>query len=154
MLGQQRFEIHIAYPVAVGQHKGFLSNVLPHALDPPAGLGIQPRIHQRHPPGLRHILMNRHLIFRGKIKGYIGSVKVIVREILLDDMSLIAAADHKIVEPEAGIILHDMPQNRLFSNGNHGLGFQMTLLADAGAQAAGQDYNLHASPPSIKWATF
>ena len=153
MLGQQGVQVHIADPVAVGQHKGFISNILLHALDPPAGLGVQARVHQRHPPGLRNILMDGHVVLGGEIKGHIGPVEVVVCKILLDEMALVAAADDEVMEAKAGVIFHNVPQDGLFANSDHGLGFQMALLADAGAQAAGQDRNLHLLSPSSKYAT-
>jgi hypothetical protein len=78
--------------------------------------------------------MDRHAVFIGKIKRYIGPVQVVVREIFLDDMPLIPAADHEIMEPEAGVIFHDVPKDWLLANGNHRLGFEIAFLADTGTQ--------------------
>ena len=72
-------------------------------------------------------------------------MQIIIRELLLDHMPLLAAADNEIMKSKVGIILHDMPQNGLIADLDHGFRLKVTLLADAGAQAARQNNNLHLS---------
>ena len=74
-------------------------------------------------------------------------MEVIVREPLLDHMLLIAAADHKLMKSVGGIHFHDMPQDRLFPDLDHWLGFQMALLADSCTKSSCQNYNFHKCSP-------
>ena len=152
MLLQQSIQIHIAYSVAIGKTERLVTDIFFHALDPPAGLGMQPSVNQCNPPGLGHIAVDNHLVFRGKIKCHIGAVEVIICEIFFDDIALISTADYKVLKPKHGVVLHDMPQNRLVPNSNHGLGFQMALLTDTGTQSACQNHNFH-EEPSFYWGS-
>ena len=51
-------------------------------------------------------------------------------------MTLVAAADNEIMKAKAGVIFHDVPQDGLIPNFNHGLGLQVALFADAAPKAA------------------
>jgi hypothetical protein len=87
--------------------------------------------------------MDSHPIPSGKVEGNVRVVHIIIGKILLDDIPLVAAADHKVMKAEAGIDFHNMPQNGLLANADHGLRLQMALLADASAQAASQNHYFH-----------
>ena len=87
--------------------------------------------------------MDGHTVTIGEIKSNVGAVEIVVRKVFLDDMALVAAADDEVMEAEAGVVFHDVPQNRLIPNLDHGLWLEVTLLADPCAQAAGQNHNLH-----------
>ena len=55
---------------------------------------------------------------------------------------------------EAGVFLHDMPQDRLAADLDHRLGLELGFLRDAGAEAARKQYYLHVSfssndPPDL-----
>ena len=52
-------------------------------------------------------------------------------------------ADHEVVEAEVGVALHDVPQDGVPPDFDHGLGAQVTLLADARAEAPRQNNDLH-----------
>ena len=47
----------------------------------------------------------------------------IISKILFYYILFVAQADHKIIESILGIVLHDMPENRLFSDLDHWLWF-------------------------------
>jgi hypothetical protein len=55
-------------------------------------------------------------------------VQEVVGEVLLDDIALVTTADDKLVHAMARIELHDMPQNRLTADLDHGLGLEVGLL--------------------------
>ena len=64
--------------------------------------------------------MNLHLVV-GKIKGHIGSMQEIVCKKLLHHILFVAQTDHKLMKSELGIIFHNVPQDRLSSDLDHGL---------------------------------
>ena len=58
----------------------------------------------------------------GHIKSDVGHVQEIIGEVLLDDVTLITAANHEIVDAMCGVYLHDVPQNRFAPDFNHRFG--------------------------------
>ena len=50
--------------------------------------------------------------------------------------TLVAQADHKILHPVRGIHLHDVPENRTPTNGQKGLGYELTSVPNTAALAA------------------
>ncbi len=64
-------------------------------------------------------------------------MKIVVRKIFLNYVALISAAYDELVKSEAGLIFHDMPQDRRTADLDHRLWFQMALFADSRAEPAG-----------------
>src|SRR5690606_27961995 len=61
----------------------------------------------------------------------------------LDDVALVTAADHEVVDPVARVDLHDVPEDRPPADLHHRLRADAALLADARAISAGKDDGLH-----------
>lgn len=59
----------------------------------------------------------------------------VVREVLLDDMLLVACADDEFVEPVVAVQLHDVPQDGHPAQLHHGLRLELAFFTDAGAIA-------------------
>ena len=133
---EQSIEIHITYTVTVGHHKALVSDIFLYALYPASGHGIESGIYNTHLPVLGIIVVYSHGIGR-QIEGHIGVMQKIIREILLDNILLIARTDYEFVEAEGRIILHDMPEYRAFSYLYHRLWSQMTLLTDTCTESPG-----------------
>ena len=57
-----------------------------------------------------------------EIEGHVGCVKEIVCKEFLYHILLVSQTDDEIMEAELRVILHNMPQNGLASDFNHGLG--------------------------------
>ena len=114
-------QIDIAHTVAVGQHERLVTDVLLNPLDAAARLSIEPRINERHLPRFRDIVVHRHAVALCEVKGDIRSVQVVVGKILLDHIALVAETDHKFMKPIIRIDLHDVPENRLATDLDHGL---------------------------------
>jgi hypothetical protein len=70
-------------------------------------------------------------------------VKEVVREVFLDEVALVAAADDEVVDLVLRIDLEDMPKDRPTSNFDHRLGTKNRLFAESGAQPAGKDNCFH-----------
>ena len=108
MKAYQPLQIHSADGISIGEHKRLVPDIGLDPLHTAAGHRVKPGIYQGHPPGLRIIIMNLHLIIC-QVKGHIRHVKKIIRKKLLYHILLISQTDNKIMEAEFRIILHNMP---------------------------------------------
>ena len=66
-----------------------------------------------------------------------------VQEEFLDDVGLVAEAQHEIAMPVLAVVLHHVPQDRLLADRDHGLGDVLGVVADAGAETAAEQNDLH-----------
>jgi len=57
----------------------------------------------------------------------------IVRKVFLDDVALVATANDEVIDAVMGVGFKDVPQDRLASNLDHGLGASVGFFADARA---------------------
>src|SRR5579885_263363 len=90
-----RADIEIAQAVAIGEAECFfVLDVVGYAAEPAAGQRVLAGVDQRHPPGLRLLLVHNRAVVR-KIERHVGHVQEVVGEIFLDDVALITAADHE-----------------------------------------------------------
>ncbi len=143
MEGNQCTDVDVANPVAVGETEGLiLIDVISHPLEPPAGHGAFAGIHQGDAPRLGLVLVHFHLI-RGHVEGDIRHVQEVVGKVFLDQIALVAAADDELIHTMGGIELHDVPEDRLATDLDHGLGLEVGFLGDAGTEATGEDDGFH-----------
>ena len=54
--------------------------------------------------------------------GQVAGLRLVVEEEVLDELALVAEAQHEVGVPEAGVVLHDMPKNGMPAHGHHRLG--------------------------------
>ena len=99
-------------------------------------------VDQRDAPGLGVLLVHLHAV-GAQIEGDIGEVQEVVGEILLDDIALVAAADDEIIDAVGGVAFHDMPEDRLAADLDHGLGPEVGLFGNAGAETTGENNSFH-----------
>lgn len=136
-------DIHIGDTVTVSEAKSFfILHMIGHPLQASAGERLVARIHERDAPRLRLALMNFHPVVL-HVEGDIGHVQEIVGEIFLDDIALVATADHEIIHAVGGIKFHDVPQHWLTANFDHGFGLEVRFFANTGAQTTCENYGLH-----------
>ena len=93
------------------------------------------------------LVVNRHaflLNLFGKIKSNIAVVEKIIRKPLLDDMLLVSGADDEIIEAVVRVLLHDVPENRLAADFDHGLRLELGLFGNSCASATCQQNYFHA----------
>ena len=64
-------------------------------------------------------------------------------------MLFVSTADHEFVVSIIGIKFHDMPENRFVADFYHGLWFQYTFFADAGAETTCKYYYFHVFSPCL-----
>src|ERR1700737_3847707 len=59
--------------------------------------------------------------------------RAVFGQILLDDVALVAQRDRESVETGRSVVLHDVPEDRLSTDLDHGLGLEFGLLAQSAA---------------------
>ena len=134
--------VHIRDAVAVGEAEVLVANIRQDTLQAPPGHRLLAGVHQRHPPRLGLRAMDLHVALR-QVEGDVARVQVVVGEVLLDQVALVAEADHELLDPMGGVDLHDVPEHRLAADLDHWLGTHSGLLAESRAETAGQDHGLH-----------
>src|ERR1039458_586702 len=112
--------IHIAYTIAICTAEILFSHVLRNSFDTTARHSVFARVYQRDAPWLGIALMHLHFVVL-HVKCYVRHMQKVVSEILFDHITLIAAANNKIMDAVGRVGFHDVPQNRLSANLNHRL---------------------------------
>ncbi len=82
-----------------------------------------------------------------EIERNIGVIEIIIHKILLDHESLIAQTDDKFVKTMSFENLHDVPEDRFFTDLDHRLRSQIAFFRNAGAQSSRQNNNFHGKTP-------
>ena len=70
---------------------------------------------------------------------------LIVEEIVADDIALIAKANNEVADIEVRIVLHDVPEDRLATDGHHRLGAVLGLFTQTRAKATGEKNCFHST---------
>ena len=142
--GEQVANVDITHTIAVGQAKGILVlDMLGHPFQATAGHCLGAGVDEGDAPGLGVALVHFHAVVR-QIEGYVGHVQEIVGKVFLDDIALVATANHKIVDAVVGIRLQDVPEHRHATDFDHRLRFDVCFLGNAGAETTGQNDSFHA----------
>jgi len=63
-------------------------------------------------------------------------MSLIIEEEILYNMAFVAKTQNKFLEAKAGVIFHDMPNNRISPNGNHWLWHIIRNIPDSGPETA------------------
>ena len=71
------------------------------------------------------------------------SKPVVVKEKALDLLPFVAKGDTEFPESVSGVVLHDVPDDRVASDLGHGLGRGLRLLGETRTGAASQDHDFH-----------
>ena len=108
-----RRNIDIAHSIPVGHAKRiFVLQIVRNSFEPSARARIVSGIDQRYPPWLGHALVHLHSVLF-HIESDVRHVQEIIREIFLDEISLVSAANNEIVDSVLRIHFQDVPQDRL-----------------------------------------
>lgn len=130
-------EIDVAETVAVVRKKDFfVLNVSAHRPKSLADVAPNAGIEKRHAPvvGRRIQQLDVGRVFRNDAVGIL--MRLIVQKKIFDDVGFVAEAQNEIVMPVLAVIVHQMPQDRLVADRDHGLRDIFRVFPDAGAQAA------------------
>ncbi len=135
-------DVDVRQPVAVCEAEVLIAQVGQYPLKAPAGHRRLARLDQGDLPGLRFGAVDLHPA-AGQVEADVGRVEVVVGEVLLDQIALVAQADHELLDPVGRIELHDVPEDRFAADLDHRLGAHRGLLAQPRAVSPGQDHRLH-----------
>ena len=134
--------VHVGHAVAVGEAKVFVAQVVADALEPPARQRAVASVDQGHAPPLGGVAVRAHRV-RREVERDVRRVEEVVREVLLDDVTLVSEAHDEVAHPVVRVDLHDVPEDRLAADLDHGLGPQLRLFADPRSEAARENDCLH-----------
>jgi hypothetical protein len=117
--------------------------VLAHGTQALADVAPDAGIDQRHAPIGKSLAQELHLApCVGDDAVGIGLLAPVEEEIL-DGVGLVAEAEHEIPVPVPAVVLHHVPQDRLLADRDHGLGDILAVVADASAETAAEQHDLH-----------
>ena len=68
---------------------------------------------------------------------------VVPQEVVLDDIGLVAEAEHEVLVPEVRVVPHDVPQDRPVADRHHRLGQRLGVFPQAEPLAAAEQHDLH-----------
>ena len=77
--------------------------------------------------------MNRRAVCH-QLHGKVAVHRSIVKEVGLDDLRLVAEAEHEVLESVLGVLPHDVPQNRAIADSDHRLRTCLGFLAKTRSQ--------------------
>jgi hypothetical protein len=98
---------------------------------------------QRHAPRRQSLRAEIFDVVLHHIDDDVGAMQHVVREILLDHVALVAKADDEMVQPVMRIEHHDVPQDRVRPDFDHGLRPRLGLLGETRTQATGENDDFH-----------
>jgi len=139
-------DVHIANAIAIGEAEGaFALEIGRHAPEAAAGERFGAGVDQGDAPGFSFAMVHLHLV-GGHVKGDIAGMQKVVGEVFLDQVALVAKANNEIVDAMGGIDLEDVPEDRQAADFHHWFGAEAGFFAEAGAEAAGENYGYHSNP--------
>ena len=80
-------------------------------------------------------------------------VRPVVEEELLDDVGLVAEAEHEILVPVLAVITHQMPEDRLAADRDHRLRDVLGIIADTRAETSAEQNCFHGPACLTTWAS-
>src|ERR1700683_3097601 len=77
------------------------------------------------------------------IERHVGLMQKVIRKVLLDHVALVSKTHDELVDAERRVQFHDVPEDRLRADFQHGLRPAARFLGDARALAAGENDAFH-----------
>jgi len=134
--------VRVGHPVAVGQAELAVADVVEHPLEAPARERALSGVHERHLPGLGRGAVHIHRL-GAEVERDVAGLEEVAGEVLLDQVALVAQADHELVDPVDRVELHHVPEHRAAPDLDHRLGLDGRLFGEAGAETTGENYDFH-----------
>jgi hypothetical protein len=138
----QLVERDVGDPVAVGHHERPVAEMVASLHHPSGGLGALARLDEVDAPRFVVLVVadDRSV---AQLHREVAGQRAVLREVLLDVLTLVAERDDELVESAPAVGLHDVPEDRLPTDLDHRLGPDLGLLGQARAEAARQNQSLH-----------
>ena len=143
---EQRRQIHVGHAVAVGEHERLVAERLRSRYTRPPVMLAAP-VSTRWTTHGSHSLLSAVTSPVAQVDGQIPEERIVVEEVALDHLALVAERDDELVEAVLRVVLHDVPEDRLAADLDHGLGLDAGLLGKSGAESSGKDDCLHMDRP-------
>src|SRR5215472_17886079 len=106
-----RGNVEVGDSVPVSHTEGiFMLNIVGDPFEPSSRARVVPRIDQGYAPWFGNTLMHLHSVLL-HVEGDIRHVEKIIREVFLDQITLVATTDDKVVDSVLRIDLEDVPQD-------------------------------------------
>ena len=139
-------DIHIRHAIAIRHHEGVAIDVPLDPLDPAAGHRLLTRIRQRHTEIL--LVVGVEIVdprLASQVNREIIIHCFIIQEIFFDHLASVAQAEHEISVAVVGVEFHDVPDDRLLADQDHGLGPELRLFSEASSLASAKDDDVQLS---------
>jgi hypothetical protein len=132
--------------VPIRAHEGFVADQVREALEAPTRHRVRPGVDQVDFPIA--LLPHPHVDFAGsEVNRQVVVCGVQRAKVILDYLLTIAARDDELFEAGVGIELHQVYENGLSADLDHGLRTDRRLLRKAGTEAACEQHDFHKRQP-------
>ena len=136
-------DIHITHTVAVGEKETIviLLEILCRFPHPVAGHGILARTGESDfPIGFIGFAVKRDIRRMPQFDRGIGSAQMVVDKIIDKSFAFVTQTENETAHTECGITFHNVPDDGLFTDGDHRFGEQLRNIAQTGPFAAAEDH--------------
>ena len=141
-------ERRVREPVAVGrEERRIVTDVGLHQLQPLPDRGVQAGVDESDCPVLDVACEELNVAAAVRENEIVGYRFLVREEVVLDRLAPVAEAEDEFGVPPRGVPLHDVPEDRPSSDGDHRLGNPLGCLAHADTEAAAEDHDLHLPIP-------
>ena len=132
-------DVNVTDTIAVSHAERFIVlHIFGNPGQSPTGHRLNTGIDQGYVPGFGALLVHFHPV-AAHVEGDVGHVQEVVGEVLLDDITLVAAANDEIVDAVMRVHLQDMPKDRHTTDLHHRLGPRGSFFAQARTESTGKD---------------
>ena len=129
---EKRAEVDVRYAVAVRDHELIAFDVLARSVDSAAGLRRLSSLREENAPLLLRMEWLQVLdAALADVNTNVAVHRAVVKEVVPDHVALVAETENEIHDPEVGVELHDVPEDRLSTDLDHRLRSDLGLLREA-----------------------
>lgn len=130
--------------VGVARKEGATAfEVRPHPTQALADQRMQARIDERDAPVLHVARQHSHIVAATLEHEVVRQPLLVLEEVLLDVAGAVAEAEHEIVVPLVGVVLHDVPQDGPRADRHERLRHAVVELVHPHPLSAAEQYDLH-----------
>src|SRR6266404_350176 len=142
---KEALQVNIRQTVAPGEHECCVADVRREPFNATAGIGQWSRVDKMdNPVRFAPPFVN----YNGTVASAHGDVRAVVmqfQEISNDRLFLVAERDNELVHSIEGVMLHNVPKNRLAADLYHWFRTRVRFLGEPCSHSARQNRNLHSA---------
>ena len=137
-------QIRVGETVAVvGVEHLLAGDVLAHGPEALPDVAPDAGVDHRDAPVLLRIAEDLDFLAEARDDAVGVGLRLVVQEEFLDDVGLVAKAQHEILVPELAVVVHQMPQDRLVADRDHRLRHALGDVSDPRAQTSAEKNRFH-----------